>query len=370
MDIENLIEKRNSKLGFRLVSHALFWILSFSSSYFLIKFSFDTYKDTPLGYWTPLRNVLGMILVFYPLMYFVVPHFLKQRKWLFLVTSIVLLTFLYVIFDAIGEKLVFHYCESCRLMALEHNPDFFSVIQKSTLTNILFKASNIQLYLHLFSGLILPIAIKSSIGYYHFYIKNLELEKEKVRLELNFLKAQVNPHFLFNTLNNLYGLVLHERTHKSVETISRLSDFLRYTLDNANKKTIRLSEEITLIENYIELEKLRLNYTTVYLEMSVDKDKIVLPPLLFIPLLENAFKYNLDQKGSKIKIGLKVKDNSVNFVVQNKFDEKESGQSRGGLGLKNLEKRLKLYFENNYSYKVSKEDSIYTVQLELVLDLI
>mgnify|MGYP001804334494 CR=1 FL=1 len=148
MKIEDLIEKRNSNLSFRLLSHALFWILSFSSSYFLIKFSFDTYKDTPLGYWTPLRNILGMILVFYPLMYLVIPHFLKKRKWLFLISAVVLLTFLYVFFDAIGEKIVFHYSESCSLMALEHNPDFLSVIRKSTLTNILFKASNIQLYLH------------------------------------------------------------------------------------------------------------------------------------------------------------------------------------------------------------------------------
>jgi len=368
MNIENLIETRNSRLGFRLISHALFWILSFSSSYFLIKFSFDIYKDTPLGYLTPLRNILGMILVFYLLMYLVIPHFWKKRKWLFLISAIVLLTFLYVIFDAIGEKLVFHYCESCSLMALEHNPNFLSVIQKSTLTNILFKASNIQLYLHLFSGLILPIAIKTSIGYYHFYIKNLELEKEKVNLELNFLKAQVNPHFLFNTLNNLYGLVMHERTNKSVETISRLSDFLRYTLDNANKKNIQLSEEIKLIENYIELEKLRLNYTDVNLEISIDEDEIVLPPLLFIPLLENAFKYNADQKESKINIKLDVEGNLVNFMVQNKFDEKESNKSQGGLGLKNLEKRLKLYFEHNYSYKISKADSIYTVQLKLELE--
>jgi len=367
MNIENLIEKRNSKLGFRLASHVLFWILSFGSTYILIKYSFNTYKDTPLGYLTPLRNVLGIILVFYPLMYWVIPHFLEKRRWLFLIASIILLNFLYIIFDAIGEKLVFYYCESCRLMALEHNPDFLSVIQKSALTNILFKASNIQMFLQLFSGLILPIAIKTSIGYYHYYIKNLQLEKEKVQLELNFLKAQVNPHFLFNTLNNLNGLVMHERTNKSVETISRLSDFLRYTLDNANKKTIQLSEEIELIENYIELEKLRLNYTEVCLEINMDRGKVVLPPLLFIPLLENAFKYNIDRKGSKIKIELKVKGNLVNFMVQNKFDEKERKNMHGGLGLKNLEKRLKLYFKNSYSYEISKENSIYSVQLNLDL---
>jgi hypothetical protein len=367
MKIEDLIEKRNTKISYRIASHVLFWILSISSTYLLIKFSFDTYKDTPLGYLTPLRNELGVILVFYPLMYFVVPHFLKKRRWLFLILSISILTFFHVTFEAIGEKLVFYYCDSCRLMALEHDADYLSVIQKSAVDNILFKASNIQLFLKLFSGLVLPIAIKTSIGYYHYYIRNLQLEKEKVHLELNFLKAQVNPHFLFNTLNNLYGLVMHGRTDKSVNTINRLSEFLRYTLDNANKKTIQLSEEIKLIENYIELEKLRLNYTEVCLDINTDGEKIVLPPLLFIPLLENAFKYNIDQEDSKINIRLKVEGNVVNFMVQNKFDKNENTKSHGGLGLKNLEKRLKLYFRNRYSYEISKEESIYTAQLNLDL---
>lgn len=367
MNIETLIEKRNSHLGFRIISHLLFWVLSFSSTYFLIKFSFDNYRNSPLAYLTPLRNIIGVILVFYPLMYFVVPHFLKNRKWWFLLFSLMILIFLYVVWEAISEKLVFQYCDSCVQLALEHNPSYLSVIRKNIVTNILFKASNIQLFFQLFSELVLPIAIKMSIGYYHFYTQNLRLEKEKINLELNFLKAQVNPHFLFNTLNNLYGLVMHERTDKSLIAISRLSEFLRYTLDSAKKKTIHLSEEIKLIENYIELEKLRLNHTEVILDMNIDKESVVLPPLLFIPLLENAFKYNADKKDHKIIIELKVKGDHISFMVQNKFDINEKNKSQGGLGLKNLDKRLKLYFQENYQYEVTKENSTYTVMLNIDL---
>ncbi len=367
MNIEALISKRNSHLGFRIISHLLFWVLSFCSTYFLIKFSFDNYRNSPLAYLTPLRNIFGLIIVFYPLMYFVVPLFLKKRNWFFLICSLIFLTFLYVVAEAIGEKLVFQYCDSCIQLALEHNPSYLSVIRKSIVTNILYKGSNIQLFFQLFSGLVLPIAIKASIGYYHFFIKNLRLEKEKVNLELNFLKAQVNPHFLFNTLNNLYGLVMHERTDMSLIAISRLSEFLRYTLDSAKKKTIHLSEEIKLIENYIELEKLRLNHTEVILEIEIDNENVELPPLLFIPLLENAFKYNVDKKDHKIIIKLKVNGNHINLMVQNKFDENKKNKSHGGLGLKNLDKQLKLYFQENYQYEVTKVDSIYTVMLNIDL---
>ena len=180
-------------------------------------------------------------------------------------------------------------------MAEEKNPDYLNIIQKNLIDNILYKSSNIGLFFNLFSSLILPIAIKSSLGYYQFYTKTLQLEKEKVQLELNFLKAQVNPHFLFNTLNNLYGLIVHKRIDESAETVTRLSDFMRYSLENANKKSISLSEEIKLINNYIELEGLRLNNTKVTFTTNANENKKSLPPLLFIPLVENAFKYNIDK---------------------------------------------------------------------------
>lgn len=250
---------------------------------------------------------------------------------------------------------------------MEYNPDYVQVIQKSPVENVLFKGSNIQFFLQFFSGLILPIAIKMSIGYFQFYTRSLELEKEKVNFELNFLKAQVNPHFLFNTLNNLYGLVMLGRTENSMEAINRLSEFLRYSLENANQKTIQMADEIKLIENYIELEKLRLNHTEVELNISVDEQNLTLPPLLFIPLLENAFKYTIDKKGSKIHILIKEEGHKLHFSIQNRFDKTVITKLQGGLGLRNLQKRLKLYFQNDYEYTVSRENSMYTAQLNLNL---
>lgn len=367
MTLDYLTEKRNSSKTIRIASHFLFWIALYFSSYYILKSSFNVYKDSPLAYSVSLRQTLGLIVFFYPLMYVLIPQFLKVKRWLPFLVSIAVLVFLYVFIEALGEKLTFKFCDSCRLIAEEINPDHLSVIDKNLIDNILYKGSNIGLYLNILSGLILPIAIKSSLGYYQFYIKNLQLEKEKVQLELNFLKAQVNPHFLFNTLNNLYSLIIQKRNDESSEIVTRLSDFMRYSLENADKKSILLTEEVELINNYIKLESLRLNYTKVTFNTNVENSKKDIPPLLFIPLIENAFKYNVDKVGTEIIISLDAIDNNLKLNISNTFDKHRAKDIIGGLGLSNLKKRLKLYFLENYEYNVKKENSIYNVYLKLIL---
>lgn len=367
MTLDYLIEKRNSSLTIRILTHVLFWLLVSVSSYFFIKNSYSIYKDTPVSYLEPIKNTIGLVVVFYPLMYVLIPRFLKTKQWHILILYVSILIFLYVFIEALGEKMMFHFCDSCRIIAEYKNPAHLSVIQKGLIDNILYKASNIGLFFSLFSSLILPIAIKSSLGYYEFYIKNLHLEKENAQLELNFLKAQVNPHFLFNTLNNLYGLILHKRTEASAETVTRLSDFMRYSLENASKKHLVLSEEIELIKNYIELEKLRLNYTKVVFVTNAEESDKTLPPLLFIPLIENAFKYNVDKKGTTIKMHLTIQHHTIEFSISNTFGNHKTKNDSGGLGLSNLKKRLDLYFSDTYDYKVDIEDSIYKAYLKLDL---
>ena len=162
-------------------------------------------------------------------------------------------------------------------------------------------------------------------------------------------------------------MVIHKRIDESAETITRLSDFMRYSLDNAHQKDISLSEEITLIQNYIELEKLRLNHTKVSFTTTIDHENKSLPPLLFIPLIENAFKYSVDKKETTITIDLQMQDNELHFTIQNTYDPQKSKQEVGGLGLSNLQKRLALYFSDTYVYDVTIEDSMYKANLKLTL---
>lgn len=367
MILDTFIKQRNSSKTIRIGSHILFWIVLFFSSYFLSKSSYDPYSATPLGYLFPLRRTLELILFFYPLMYVLIPYFFERKRWVPFILYLLLLLFFIIFIEAVGEKITFHYCDTCAAMAQERDPDYLSILQKPVLDNFLFKSSNIGIYFNLFSGLLLPIAIKSSLGYYQIHTRNLELEKEKVQLELNFLKAQVNPHFLFNTLNNLYGLILHDRRDASAETVTRLSDYLRYSLDNANKKSIPLSDEIELTRNYIELESLRLNHTNVSFTTQVDNTNANIPPLLFIPIVENAFKYNVDKKDTDIRINLSVNANTLQLKVENGFAEAKTKNDNGGLGLTNLKKRLDLHYSENYTYNMDIDNSVYKVSLKLVL---
>ena len=350
-----------------MASHVLFWLLVFGSSFYLIKASFDPYKDTALSYLSPLRNTLGIALFYYPLTYLLIPQLLKDRKWNRFFAYFIMLLFAYILVEAIGEKVIFQYCDECIAKAEQVNPDYLSVIRKSLIDNILFKGSQIGLFLNLFSGLILPFAIKNSLGYYKAYSQNLQISKDKAELELNFLKAQVNPHFLFNTLNNLYGTIIQKRNDQSAEVVTRLSDFMRYSLQNADRKSIPLSEEIELIKNYIELEKIRMNHAKVSFGCRVQNNTFEIPPLLFIPLLENAFKYITDKRDAQIIVNMDEREGSLDFSIRNNYNSNRITNESGGFGLSNLKKRLDLYFPEKYSLETSKTDSTFIAELKFVL---
>ncbi len=211
-----------------------------------------------------------------------------------------------------------------------------------------------------------PLAIKIGLGYYQSYIRNLQLAQDNVQLELNFLKAQVNPHFLFNTLNNLYGLIIQERTEESAQTVSRLSDFMRYTLHDSSERKVPLKKELDLIRNYIELVQLRLNKVRVDVRIENDESIKQIPPLLFLPLIENAFKYVVDQgTESFIEIDLVAEKSTIDFRIRNNFDPEQENPQSGGLGLSNLHKRLNLLFPGSHHYETSMTDQLYSAQLKL-----
>ena len=212
------------------------------------------------------------------------------------------------------------------------------------------------------------MALKVALAYHQQFTRNLKLSRDNIQLELNFLKAQVNPHFLFNTLNNLYGLIIHGRNELSAETVARLSDFMRYSLYDSTEDKISLQKEIDLIRNYLELEKLRLNYTQVIFDCAMDGKAFAIPPLLFMPVIENAFKYNCDTaQGSVIRISLAVQQGVLHFCIQNSFEPKTQTNKIGGIGLANLQKRLAIYYPGKNICQTSMDGSVYSAQLTLNL---
>ena len=215
--------------------------------------------------------------------------------------------------------------------------------------------------------LTIPISIKTALNAYRSNMRSVTLAKEKLELELNFLRAQLNPHFLFNSMNNIYGLIIAGDTERSADLVSRLSELLRYMLYESEADTMPLSKEVKLMADYVELEKVRLNFTAVTFSPPTFSADIRIAPLLLIPLIENAFKFTPDEPGAFINILLTIAPDSINFKIENTFDRDRPDGLSGGIGLANMQKRLELYYTGRYRYQVSANGNIYWVNICLNL---
>jgi LytS/YehU family sensor histidine kinase len=193
------------------------------------------------------------------------------------------------------------------------------------------------------------IVIFITISYWLFkQIKSIiRLKNEKAQTELMHLKSQVNPHFFFNMLNNLYGLV-DKDSKKAQELILKLSDMMRYSIYEGQKETVLISEEITYLQNYIEGNDFQIM------------------PLLFIILLENAFKHGVEnlRNNAYVHINMKVRNNQVNFDIENNFDTTITNE-QGGIGMNNLKRRLELVYPKSHTLTITKTDTVYKAQLNI-----
>jgi LytS/YehU family sensor histidine kinase len=194
----------------------------------------------------------------------------------------------------------------------------------------------------------------------------IRLKNEKAKTELMHLKSQVNPHFFFNMLNNLYGLV-DKDAKKAQELILKLSDMMRYSIYDGDKDTVLLSEEITYLENYIELHKMRYHKAIdIQFNSDTNNTDYEIMPLLFIILLENAFKHGVEnlREHAYVHITLTAYNNEVTFEIENNFDEAQDSPDIG-IGLKNLKRRLELVYPKKHTLTLSKTDTIYNAKLNI-----
>ena len=198
--------------------------------------------------------------------------------------------------------------------------------------------------------------------------KRLEqLEKENLEQQLEYLKYQINPHFLMNTLNNIHALVDID-PEKSKDTILELSKMMRFVLYEGNKQVVPLDREIAFLQNYIQLMKLRY---TDKVKITVDVPKSLpnkeVPPLMFITFVENAFKHGVSyRQASFIDIAISIEEDKLVFDCRNSRIPKEDDK-HGGVGLANVKKRLELIYGNRYTLDIKDEQDTYTVKLSLPL---
>jgi two-component system, LytTR family, sensor kinase len=195
----------------------------------------------------------------------------------------------------------------------------------------------------------------------------LEAEGDRKTAELSFLKAQINPHFLFNTLNNIYTLSL-TKSEKTSDSIMRLSKIMRYVTSDVQKELVPLQQEIDCIKDYIDLQKLRLSHETVKLNFSIDgnADNKQIAPLILLPFVENVFKYGIsNERKSIIAITLSVKENSIAFLSENTIFRRGSDTDSTGVGIENVKRRLNHIYPDKYSLDISGQNNIYIVKLKL-----
>lgn len=215
---------------------------------------------------------------------------------------------------------------------------------------------------------LLSFIFRIALAYFTLKQQSEEIIAQKTQAELNLLKSQVQPHFLFNTLNNIY-YEAHLEAPRTASLIERLSDIMRYFVDESPKQEVSLDTEIQFLENYIALENIRIRYGV---DISFNKNcdtAMSLPPMLLITFVENIFKHGIDKSSShnKIDIDLVQQNGRLIFTTTNTMPGKPLNSPSTGFGIENLRKRLVLLYQNDFELQVQNKGDIYVANLNIPL---
>lgn len=245
------------------------------------------------------------------------------------------------------------------------------------LLRIIFPLGNANFALPVFQhfiNLLFIIVITSSFKFFREYSRKQELlikaENKQLKAELNLLKAQVHPHFLFNTLNNLYGLITQNQNQQASDVTLKLADLMRYLLESSKTDLVNLNKEIQFIDDYLSLEKIRLSQKTdiKFMVSGLNKELFV-APLLFIPLVENAFKHGINTifTDSFAHFSLSVQGNEIFFEAINSVGKSTENSEKSGTGLENLKKRLQLIYSQKHQLDIEQTANQFKVILHIQL---
>lgn len=232
-----------------------------------------------------------------------------------------------------------------------------------------------QNFLNLFMVIVVALVVRLSGRWYESEIERQALAKEKNLAELKNLKNQLHPHFLFNTLNNIYALITIE-PEKAKTAVYDLGGLLRYVLKESEREQVPLKDEVFFMRNYIALMQLRLNLgtrLTVDLPEEREMESCSVPPLLYINLIENAFKYGVGAKDSFVEIVLRLnkEEGRICFVCRNAIADGrgvEQLQRKTGVGLANLNKRLEYIYKAGYRFRTGETEGVYVAELDIPLE--
>lgn len=338
----------------RLAQHVIFWCV-----YFLLILTGDLIlHEFPFhkAFILKLCFLVPQIIMSYYLAYFIIPRFILKKKYILSIVFLLIGTYL---ISSLGRVLLVHVGEDF----IKTGPfEKESILEILTDIRTLFYKYIISFY----SVALVFLFIKYFISYNKIKEEGLKLDKEKAEAELKALKSQLNPHFLFNTLNNIYTLSI-ENSPKTPESIEKLSGILDHILYKCNGKYVSLSSEIELLKNYIALEKLRYDdRLKVIFTVNIEND-IKIPPLILLSLTENAFKHGAgeDSGSPKIAIDIIQKGCKFTFEITNTISKDLHDNNLKSIGLTNIIKQLDLLYPGCYKLQTKKEVKKFTVCLEI-----
>ncbi|WP_420602572.1 sensor histidine kinase [Flagellimonas sp.] len=349
--IDKILNTKN-----RISYHILFWL-----GYILFYTVFwGSYEG---NYWDQFLQLLFLlpwkIIPTYITLYYLMPKYLYLKKMgAYIVLSVILAISMALIDRYMTWSYLYPWFYADEVDHWDHSVWYFPKILNSL----------IRVYTPVF----VAMAIKLQRFYYQKDQINKALEKEKIETELKFLKAQIHPHFLFNTLNSIYSLSLKKST-KTPDSVLGLSKFLDYMLYECNDKFITVEREWEQLMNLVELEKLRYgDKLTISTKLKDDNQESLIPPLLLLPFVENAFKHGADNliSDSWINIDLRLKDQQLLFMVENSKAPVQTNEvldSDKNIGLKNVRRRLELFFPDKHELKILEEPDSFLVKLEIDL---
>ena len=343
--MHSLLDKISKKGKRRTFLHLIYWVG--------VVLFFGFFWGTDFGHYT--KHFFSEIIllpvkmaVVYTFLYYIIPRLLFREKYTwFLLTSLVVMITGGVLLRMINIHIIFP------IYPPEKSLQYFNIYE------IMHRVIDIN------TLLIIPATAKILITWYENKQKAESLKREKLKAELKFLKSQVHPHFLFNTLNNLYSLI-EKKDEKAGDVVIRLSGLMRYMLKETPNDFIPLEKELEMLRDYIELERIRFG-SEAEISFSVNGDPAgkEIAVLTFLPFVENAFKHGLTfgTEGGWITINLLIKEEHLVMNIENSIcRETEQGT---GFGLTNAEQRFKRLYGENYKLNINKEDDLFSIRLQI-----
>ncbi|SKC71997.1 Histidine kinase [Ohtaekwangia koreensis] len=350
----------SNETHYRLGRHILFWMVWWVFLGFIYGFYYSegkTYEMFSISYIESLVFMPQHIFLSYAIIYYILPSYIfKEKYWIGF-----LLVLLLILMTAALSPLI-----------------NFNVIRPLR-ESLHYSVKKVTFFYSFMGGLRgsmtvagFAVAVKLVKHWYQNKIENEQLEKERLRAELEVLKGQIHPHFMFNTLNSIYSMAL-KKSDATPEAILKLSQLMRYILTECTKVTVALNKEVEILLHYIELEKSRFGERLdISVNIKGDLDSNTIAPLLLLPFVENSFKHGANEmiEQAWISLDLQVNESTLKFKLINGRSIDNNNPNSIHVGLQNAKKRLQLLYPNAYDLRITEDAETFVVSLVISLDSI